>query len=264
MSALWKLFKDPVHYLPIARKVLLQRLTPLFQGRSFFLQSQMDIHPMARWRSNLTEKTGGFYIAGDPIRRAVCDLEPYDNTRRDMLVLLMRTIIEKGVAGSFAELGVYQGNTARLIHHYAPDRALHLFDTFEGFTGRGAGDERHTTGEAVDSRQFSDTSLDLVRAKVAPQNGNVTFHRGFFPDSVPAPLGQQPFAFVHLDADLYGPTLAGLNFFYPRLSRHGVLVVHDYNAWIGARTAVDEFFLDKPELPVPMPDVSGSVVIVKA
>jgi O-methyltransferase len=68
---------------------------------------------------------------------------------------------------------------------------------------------------------------------------------------------------VHLDADLYEPILEGLKFFYPRMPKHGMILVHDYNAWIGARKAVDDFFSDKPELVIPMPDKSGSALIVK-
>jgi hypothetical protein len=47
------------------------------------------------------------------------------------------------------------------------------------------------------------------------------------------------------------------------MSVGGIIIVHDYNAWIGARQAVDDFFFDKSEIPVPMPDKSGSVLIVK-
>jgi hypothetical protein len=47
------------------------------------------------------------------------------------------------------------------------------------------------------------------------------------------------------------------------MSIRGIILVHDYNAWIGARKAVDDFFADKVELPVPMPDKSGSVLIIK-
>jgi Macrocin-O-methyltransferase (TylF) len=50
---------------------------------------------------------------------------------------------------------------------------------------------------------------------------------------------------------------------YDRLSPGAMVVVHDYNAWFAARQAVDEFFSHKPEVPLPMPDRSGSVVIVK-
>ena len=60
-----------------------------------------------------------------------------DTVRRDMLVLLLRDLIERRVPGDMAELGVYKGLTARLIHHYAPERTLHLYDTFQGFDPRG-------------------------------------------------------------------------------------------------------------------------------
>lgn len=263
MSGLVKLLRDPAKYLPIIPRMVLHRFCGVFQNRSFFLQGQMDIHPSSRWRSALTPQTGGFMIQGDAVNRRICNLEPHDNTRRDMLALLLRTVTEKKIPGAFAELGVYRGNTARLINQYAPERVLHLFDTFEGFTDRSVRGEERSTGFVIEGAQFSDTSLEAVRRFVQP-NSNVHFHAGFFPESVPASLHDERFAFVHLDADLYEPTKAGLEFFYPRMSPHGVIVVHDYNAWIGARRAVDEFFAGKNELPVPMPDKSGSAVVVKS
>jgi hypothetical protein len=80
--------------------------------------------------------TGGFFPGANHEGRRIYNLDAHDNTRRDMLVLLLRTLIDRKVPGAFAELGVYKGLTARLIHHYAPERTLHLFDTFEGFTKR--------------------------------------------------------------------------------------------------------------------------------
>ena len=38
-----------------------------------------------------------------------------------------------GVPGDFAELGVYKGESARIIHLMDPSRTFHLHDTFEGF-----------------------------------------------------------------------------------------------------------------------------------
>jgi hypothetical protein len=43
----------------------------------------------------------------------------------------------------------------------------------------------------------------------------------------------------------------------------GQFFLHDYNTWPGARKAVDDFFVDKIETPIPMPDKSGSAVILK-
>jgi O-methyltransferase len=77
-------------------------------------------------------------------------------------------------------------------------------------------------------------------------------------------LKSRQFAFVHLDADLYEPTLAGLRFFYPRVAPGGFLIVHDYNAWAGARKAVMDFMQDKVETVVPLPDKSGSALVVKS
>ena len=66
---------------------------------------------------------------------------------------------------------------------------------------------------------------------------------------------------MHLDVDLYRPTHAGLELFYPLVSKGGFIVVHDYNAWPGARKATDDFLAGRPEVAVPMPDKSGSAVI---
>ena len=212
---------------------------------------------------NLTKLTGGFFFDDDQERRQICNLLPWDNTRRDMLVLLLRTIIASNIPGDMAELGVYQGLTAKLIHYYIPERRLHLFDTFEGFTDKSVISEKKHMNYSIEASLFSDTSLEEVRRKIAPRNDNVRCYKGYFPDSVPQSLASLRFAFVHLDADLYEPTIEGLKFFYPRMSDKGMIVVHDYNAWPGARKAVDEFFSTKRELPVPMPDKSGSALIVK-
>jgi O-methyltransferase len=215
----------------------------------------MDISPRSLWHNpEFTATTGGFMIREDPVERRVCELESWDKVRRDMLVLLMRGVLVRQVEGDFAELGVYKGVTARLIHHYAPERRLHLFDTFNGFDDREIEDGAHRG-------LFSDTSVGAVMKTIAPRNDNIEVYAGRFPQTAAA--APDKFAFVHLDADLFEPINAGLEFFYPRLSSRGVIVVHDYNAWPGARRAVDEFFASKREVPVAMPDKSGSAVIVK-
>jgi O-methyltransferase len=243
---------------------LLLRAAPLFAERAFFLQGQMDIHPKSRWhRTDFVARNGGFFLKDDPVERRIASFDSYDLVRRDMLVLLCRSLLTRDVAGDFAELGVYKGMTARLLHYYAPDRMLHLFDTFAGFDERDVAAERSATGLAATTQQFSDTDLDAVRRYVAPLNDNVRFYAGFFPATATTDVQTRTFALVHLDADLYEPILAGLQFFYPRVRNGGFIVVHDYNAWAGSRQAVEEFMADKPEVVVPMPDKSGSALIVK-
>ena len=239
------------------------RLSRIWREAPFFVQSQMDIHPSSLLHNDdFMKMTGGFSPAGENQGRKILDLECWDGVRRDMLILLLRSVVERKVDGSLAELGVYRGATARLIHHYAPERRLHLFDTFSGFDDRDGAKDKSMT-DTVNTTLFRDTNLDLVRAAISPVNGNVHLHKGFFPETFTPELSGEKFAFVHLDADLYEPMFAGLKNFYPLLSRGGIIVAHDYNAWLGSRAAIDEFCREAGIIPIPMPDKSGSCVIMK-
>ena len=161
------------------------------------------------------------------------------------------------VPGAFAEVGVYKGETAKIIHEMDPSRSLHLFDTFEGFDTQDL-----EAGDAKNSIDFSDTNVKLVTALIG-ENSNLVFHKGYFPDTA-SQLDVEKYAFVHLDADLYKPTLAALHYFYPHLSDGGVIMVHDYNhTWAGVRRALAEFQSAIPESITELPDWQGSVLIVK-
>ena len=165
------------------------------------------------------------------------------------------------VAGCFAELGVYKGETARIIHLTAPSRILRLFDTFEGLPSK---DLKEETGEAATytSKNFADTSIQKI-VSLFKNDMNVKIHPGYFPDTT-AGLENETYAFVNIDADLYNPTKEGLNFFYPRLAPGGCIIIHDYNyKWEGAMKAVDEFVKGIPESLVAIPDMQSSVMIVK-
>jgi O-methyltransferase len=264
LDTLGRLVKSSRRFVPLIPKVAEQQLSALFARTAFYLQGQMDINPRSMWyKDHFVEMTGGFFPPAGSDGRSMADLEPWDCVRRDMLVLLLRSIAVRGLAGDLAEVGVYHGRTAKLIHHYMPERVLHLFDTFSGFHEQDVRREASVTGFQASTAQFADTSEEAVRRHIGGVSENVRTYVGLFPETWPSELDERTFAFVHLDADLYEPTLAGLRHFYPRVARGGFVVVHDYNAWPGARRAVDEFFADRPEVPIPMPDKSGSVVITK-
>ncbi len=181
-----------------------------------------------------------------------------DYVRNAAIALAITTVQREGIAGDFAEVGVWRGNTSRLIHRLAPDRKLYLFDTFQGFPK-----DQLEPGLKGDAR-FQDTSVDFVKQTIGDLR-NVDFRVGIFPETT-AGLEASRFAFVLLDLDLYIPMLAGLQFFYPRLTRGGYLFVHDYNsieANSGSYRAVVEFMADKLEQIVELPDQWGSIVFRK-
>jgi Macrocin-O-methyltransferase (TylF) len=183
-----------------------------------------------------------------------------DLPRLYALVLNIRQVIEESISGDMAELGVFRGNSAAVLAHYARlhGRRVSLFDTFEGF------DERDLVGEDKSKpMEFDATSLNVVRQLVGDES--VRYVQGYFPESIPPDLREWRFCLAHIDCDLYEPAKAGLEFFYPRLMPGGLLIVHDYANpyWMGIKSAVDEFCRGIPERPVVLADKSGTVMIRK-
>lgn len=84
------------------------------------------------------------------------------------------------------------------------------------------------------------------RCDYLKEYSNVHFYKGIFPFTAKLVEGKV-FSLVNLDVDLYESTLSCLNFFYPRMSKGGVVILHDYTVYQGVRKAVDEFFDDKQE-----------------
>lgn len=180
----------------------------------------------------------------------------WDPIRYGTIALAINTIKKEKIKGHFAELGVFQGNTSKIIHLLAPKKKLYLFDTFEGFPVEFLEDKG-------DSNRFKNTQIEWVKKNIGNLN-NIFIRKGIFPETTKG-LESETFAFVYLDADLYKSTLEGLKFFYPRISKGGYLLIHDYNnpqeSNAGVMRAVNEFMTDKKEKILEIPDVLGSIII---
>ena len=167
---------------------------------------------------------------------------------------------KENIDGAFAELGVYKGDSAQVLNEMDDSREFHLFDTFEGFNQNVLDIE---TGKAAtyNTYDFADTSYERVKQKLA--SDNFKFHVGHFPGTTKN-MEEIKYALVNMDADLYNPTLAGLNYFYPRLTHGGVIIIHDYKPeWPGIMKAVNEY-ASKISVPiVPLTDLDCSVMLFK-
>lgn len=157
--------------------------------------------------------------------------------------------------GDMAEIGVFQGGSAKLICEAKENKKLHLFDTFEGLPELSDKDT-HFGMTYWKKNQFNDTSIESVKNYLSKYE-NVFFYKGEFP-STAGPVENARFSFVHLDVDLYQSTLDCLNFFYPRLVQGGIILTHDYHT-NGVRSAFDEFFSDKK---IPIVELPGSQCMV--
>jgi hypothetical protein len=178
-------------------------------------------------------------------------------------ILNCKQVVAEGVGGDFAELGVWRGNTAAVLAHFAArnNRRVFLFDTFAGFD---ADDLKGV--DAHQRMQFQDTSIELVKEVIGADAGVCEFVKGRFPGSLGDAHKAGRYAVVSLDCDLYEPMKAGLEFFYSRMNRGGLFQLHDYSSlhWPGAKLAVDEFCKASGEFAVLMPDKSGSALLRKS
>ena len=156
--------------------------------------------------------------------------------------------------GNFYEAGVYRGGTAIILrdviligNRNGADKTLRLFDTFEGMPETDPDRDLHKPGD------FSETFLDTVKT-VLGDSDNIVFHPGLIPDTF-AGLEDDRICFAHVDVDIYRSIQDCCEFIYPRLAPSGFMIFDDYGfpTCPGARQAVDEFFRDKPEVPLVLP-----------
>ncbi|MFY7969321.1 MAG: TylF/MycF/NovP-related O-methyltransferase, partial [Pirellulaceae bacterium] len=166
---------------------------------------------------------------------------------------------------------------ARFLETFCPgDRTRKVlgFDHFRGLadrTDKDGQDERvGNTAEGWNPGCFRDTLFALVEAfnrdafvQVRPRielvDGDVCKTAAQYVEDNPG----LRLSLLHLDMDLYEPTLAGLNYFVPRINPGGFIFIHDYTnpEYKGARVAVQEFCKANGLRHVPIADGFGSTII---
>ena len=156
------------------------------------------------------------------------------------------------VEGDFVEMGCYKGDTSLLLANLLvensvekPVKKLWIYDSFEGLPEKG---DKDTSALGVDFKKgellvtkrevkerFLRSGLPVPRIK-----------KGWFFDLVSEDLPDK-IAFAFLDGDLYESIKDSLLLVEPKMSKRGVIVVHDYEnlALPGVAKAVDEWLMNK-------------------
>ena len=165
---------------------------------------------------------------------------------RELEVILSELVRTLGmVEGAVVEFGCYRGTTSlyvrRILDMVAPDRAFHVYDSFEGLPQKSRHDaspagEQFVTGElSVSKKDF------IIEFKKAGLKLPVV-HKGWFDSLTDADVPPQ-IAFAFLDGDYYESVATSLRLIQDHLSPGATIIIDDYanEALPGAERAVREW-----------------------
>ena len=150
-----------------------------------------------------------------------------------------------GVSAFFA-LREINGNQ-KIIGNFA----MHLYDSWMAMRKEGL-----LESELSHVGRYAELSIEKTKRNLSEFNDNVVYHQGYIPESfnnTPKSLNQ--IVYLHIDLNSANPTLATLEFFFPRLVRGGVILFDDY-AWAGyedTKYTVDAYFDGKPGIMMKLP-----------
>jgi len=193
-------------------------------------------------------------LVGDAMRDTNAWVPPVKAIHRPAATLFLAQYFLHALTlpGRRAECGVFQGTSALMLCRAARAQdprfdgsRMHLIDSFEGLSAPGAEDRIDGVSESeappLTRRGSFAAHLEQVRRALADFPG-VAIHKGWVP-AVLAELPEAEWSFVHVDVDLYEPTLGALEYFVPRLAPGGVIVCDDYSApfFPGASRAWDRY-----------------------
>ncbi|HEY1740692.1 MAG TPA: TylF/MycF/NovP-related O-methyltransferase [Acidimicrobiia bacterium] len=204
----------------------------------------------------------------DDIDRAIVErCRPYTLTSELRVHALLDAVaycVAREVPGAFAECGVWRGGSVlamvlKLRELGVADRAIHLYDTFEGMTEPTLHDtsafsapaldtwsEARAPGEVAwnalfDPDVFNEDAVFELLVDTGYPGEQIHMVKGRVEETLPSEAPEQ-LALIRLDTDWYESTRHELEHLYPRLSTGGVLIIDDYGHWDGCRRAVDEYF----------------------
>lgn len=175
-----------------------------------------------------------------------------------------------GLPGCIVECGVFKGASlltfVKLIEIFCPGDTLKRvvgFDTFEGFKALsekdGSPNKRYDKIEggwnASDFLPALASCIELAqRDSMIPRFKRVELVQGDVCVSIPEYVQKNPglrISLLHLDMDLYAPTLEALRHLYPLVVPGGIVLLDEYgmDGFPGESAAFDEYFgSNRPKL----------------
>jgi hypothetical protein len=162
---------------------------------------------------------------------------------------LYKSIIH--LPGHIVECGVYKGaslirfSTFREVLESPYSRKVIGFDAFGKFPAQERADDQRFV-ERHERDGGDGIPIDELKAVFSHKSlTNYELVQGDICATVPAYLAEHPelkIALLHIDVDVYRPSVVILNTLYERVVREGLVVFDDFGTVAGETKAIDEFF----------------------
>lgn len=181
----------------------------------------------------------------------------------DFLQVIITEINNKNIVGDIVECGVWKGGCSMWMmicqKKYNMNRNFYLYDTFDGMTfpdsdkdAKEAIDIYNKINQGVYERDYDkwhkEKKWAFAPLNLVKKNIDLTFYDKskiiYVMGDVCKTLNTTfplEISILRLDTDWYNSTKKELDVLFPRVVKNGYIIVDDYYAWKGSRTATDEF-----------------------
>lgn len=167
---------------------------------------------------------------------------------------------------NFVECGVADGMTSYFLLKELERKQikykLHLYDSWDEMRK-----EYLSSSEIGHTGLYKNLNLERTKRNLSNFSSNIIFHQGYIPDSliVEPPSPNKSIVYLHIDLNSSYPTLAALEFFFPKMIPGGVILFDDYG-WKGyedTKKVIDKFFSSESGILLKMPTGQALYIINK-
>lgn len=183
-----------------------------------------------------------------------------DRARYYSIFFAMEQVERGEVAGSFVMAGVEDSDLVGLLRGQCPEREMWVMGPMAATEVEV--EHENCQGEVTSERASIDFAPEAEVRRILPEGEKNHVLVGKVGERVGELEGAVALALI--DCVEYEVVLASLRKIYPLMSAGGIMIVHSYNhSWEGVRRAVDQFMAGVPEGVLPLPDMYGSVGMVR-
>lgn len=204
----------------------------------------------------------------------------------NFLQKIIKEINNEKMSGDIVECGVWKGGCSMWMMLCQKEhdmlRKFYLYDTFDGMTfpdsdkdAKEAVDTYNKINQGVYERNYDAwhkenkwafAPIELVKQNIKEtkyDESKVTYVVGDVCSTLNTTIPLE-ISILRLDTDWYSSTKKELDVLFPRVVKNGYIIVDDYYAWKGSRTATDEFLqINKDKITIIDAKITGDIFVFR-